>query len=133
MERVAGKIPPLQPFNQKTTREVHGLRGWYDPGVGTRAPSLMVQGPGSRVGKRLLVTALCRLFARAGYRVAMNPILLKPEADDLSQVVVRGVAEGRFAYREYAGMRSRLVEVVPESLERLRAAPGRRPCGPRSC
>jgi hypothetical protein len=119
----------------------------------------MVQGTGSGVGKSLLVTALCRLFARAGYRVAsfksqnmslnaavtpeggeigraraaqagaagieptvdMNPILLKPEADDRSQVVVRGVAEGRFAYREYAGMRSRLVEVVLEILERLRA------------
>lgn len=128
-------------------------------GMGARAPCLMVQGTGSGVGKSLLVTALCRLFARAGYRVAsfksqnmslnaavtpeggeigraraaqagaagieptvdMNPILLKPEADDRSQVVVRGVAEGRFAYREYAGMRSRLVEVVRESLERLRA------------
>jgi len=50
-------------------------------------------------------------------------------------VVVLGVAEGRFAYREYAGMRSRLGEVIRESLERLRAgfdlvvieAPGARP------
>ncbi len=31
------------------------------------------------------------------------------------------MAEGRFAYREYAGMRSRLVEVVRESLEQIRA------------
>ncbi|MBI3628786.1 MAG: AAA family ATPase [Candidatus Rokubacteria bacterium] len=127
--------------------------------MGTRAPCLMVEGTGSGVGKSLLVTALCRLFARAGYRgllqvpehvperrrhdpragrsaaprrprqrpagieptVDVNPILLKPEADDRSQVVVRGVAERRFAYREYAGMRSRLLEVIRESLERLRA------------
>ena len=122
------------------------------------APCLMIQGTGSSVGKSLVATALCRLFARAGYRVApfksqnmalnsavtadggeigraqaaqaeaagieptvdMNPILLKPESDTRSQIVVRGRPLASATFEEYARMRPGLLELVRESLERVR-------------
>ena len=118
----------------------------------------MVQGTSSGVGKSVLTTALCRLFARAGWRVApfksqnmalnsavtvdggeigraqaaqaeaagvpatvdMNPILLKPESDRRSQVVVRGRAVASVAFGEYRAMAPGLLATVAESLERLR-------------
>ncbi|MGH7342092.1 MAG: cobyric acid synthase, partial [Candidatus Rokuibacteriota bacterium] len=54
--------------------------------------------------------------------VDMNPILLKPEGDDRSQVVVGGVARGSFAFTEYRRMRDELFPLVAASLGRLRAA-----------
>ena len=124
------------------------------------APCVMVQGTASGVGKSLLAAALCRIFARGGYRVApfksqnmslnaavtadggeigraqavqaaaagieptvdMNPILLKPETDDRSQVVVRGRAIASLDWRGYGRLAPTLWPVVVESLERLRAA-----------
>ena len=120
----------------------------------------MVQGTSSGAGKSVLVTALCRIFARAGYRVApfksqnmslnaavpvdggeigraqaaqaeaagieptvdMNPILLKPEADDRSQIVVRGAPLGTLGFARYRAMRETLLPIVAESLARLRLA-----------
>lgn len=123
------------------------------------APCLMVQGTASGVGKSLLVTALCRLFARAGYAVApfksqnmalnaavaadggeigraqaaqaeaagveatvdMNPILLKPEGELRSQLVVRGAAAVTVDFAGYQRMAPELLDVVAASLARLRA------------
>jgi len=51
--------------------------------------------------------------------VEMNPILLKPEADHRSQVVVRGKPLGGFAAKDYYALRAQLWPVVTESLEKL--------------
>jgi adenosylcobyric acid synthase len=106
------------------------------------------------------VTALCRIFAQDGLRVApfkaqnmslnsgvtpdgleigraqmvqaeaagipamveMNPVLLKPEADDRSQVVVMGRPVQTASAQEYyrAGNRARLWETVTAALDALR-------------
>jgi adenosylcobyric acid synthase len=123
-----------------------------------RAAVLMVQGTSSHAGKSTLVAALCRLFARAGHRVApfkaqnmsnnaavtddggevgraqamqaaaagvavtvdMNPILLKPQSDRTSQVVVLGKAQDRRDAREYYDRTAELWPVVTGALDRLR-------------
>jgi adenosylcobyric acid synthase len=121
------------------------------------AKFVMVQGTGSSVGKSVLVTALCRIFAQDGYRTApfksqnmslnagvtpdgremgraqivqaeaagvsptveMNPILLKPEADNRSQLVVMGRPAGNLMSQDYASRRTRLWGTVTSALETL--------------
>jgi adenosylcobyric acid synthase len=120
----------------------------------------MVQGTSSHAGKSTLVAALCRIFKRAGHRVApfkaqnmsnnaavthdggevgraqamqaaaagvdvtvdMNPILLKPQSDRTSQVVVLGRARAQYDARGYYDRTAELWPVVTGALDRLRAA-----------
>ena len=101
--------------------------------------SLMVVGTTSHAGKSLLTTAICRIAARRGWRVApfkgqnmalnayvtasggeigyaqavqawaagtqptieMNPILLKPQGDMTSQVILKGKAVGKVGAADY--------------------------------
>jgi adenosylcobyric acid synthase len=52
--------------------------------------------------------------------VDMNPILLKPETDHRSQVIVRGRTLATVDFKEYRRMKPTLLPVVEESLARLR-------------
>ena len=125
----------------------------------TPAPVLMVQGTSSSVGKSLLVTGLCRLFADAGVRVApfkaqnmsnnaavtdtggeigraqwvqaraarvrprveMNPVLLKPESNHRSQVILMGHLLATLDYRDYRRRREETWPVITAALDTLRA------------
>ncbi len=119
----------------------------------------MVQGTQSHVGKSFLTAALCRLFAREGWRVApfkaqnmalnsyvtadggeigrsqavqaaaagirpsveMNPILLKPQSNGRSQVIVMGRPSEAATARAYQSRRDHLWPIVTEALATLRA------------
>jgi len=124
------------------------------------AKILMVQGTSSSAGKSLLVTALCRIYARRGIRVApfkaqnmsnnaavcadgseigraqalqaaaaglapsvdMNPVLIKPEADSRSQIILMGRPWHTLHATTYYEKKSILWRYVTESLDRLREA-----------
>ena len=111
----------------------------------------------SSAGKSLLVTALCRIFARRGLRVApfkaqnmsnnaavcadggeigraqytqalaagvaptvqMNPVLLKPEADARSQVIVNGQVWTTVSARSYYERKRTLWQHVTAALDTL--------------
>jgi len=120
------------------------------------ARSLMVLGSMSSAGKSLLVTGLCRLYSRRGWRVTpfkaqnmsnnaavcsggeigraqavqaaaagveptvfMNPVLLKPEADNRSQIVVHGRVWDSLPAARFYDRRSELRNVVTDSLDTL--------------
>jgi adenosylcobyric acid synthase len=124
----------------------------------TPARVLLIVGASSSAGKSLIVTALCRLYARRGVHVApfkaqnmsnnaavcaggeigraqaaqayaagvepaveMNPILIKPEADRRSQVVVRGQVWQTLSAGGYYRHKGELWQAVTESLDALRA------------
>lgn len=124
------------------------------------AKVLMVQGTSSSAGKSLLVTALCRIYARRGIKVApfkaqnmsnnaavcadgseigraqalqaaaarlapsvdMNPVLIKPEADSRSQIILMGRPWNTLEAKTYYEKKEILWEHVTAALDRLREA-----------
>ncbi len=72
---------------------------------------------GGEIGRSTAVQA-----AAAGVEptVDMNPVLLKPEAERRSQLIVRGKVTGTFSAREYFGGKVDLWPVVAGALDRLR-------------
>jgi adenosylcobyric acid synthase len=120
--------------------------------------ALMIQGTSSWAGKSLLTTALCRLFARRGLRVApfkaqnmsnnarvvaggeigaaqylqalaasvnpdvrMNPVLVKPEGDNRSQVVVSGAVDHALSRTPWPERQRHLWPTIESALHSLLA------------
>lgn len=120
--------------------------------------SIMVVGTTSHAGKSLITTALCRILARRGWRIApfkgqnmalnsyvtagggeighaqavqawaagthpwveMNPILLKPQGDMTSQVILKGKVAGRVSASDYYEQFFEIGwQAIEESLRRL--------------
>src|SRR2546421_6018676 len=116
----------------------------------------MIQGTSSWAGKSLLTTALCRVFARRGLRVApfkaqnmsnnarvveggeigtaqylqalaagveadvrMNPVLVKPERENRSQVVVDGVVDPELSGLCWPERQGRLWRPIASALRSL--------------
>ena len=74
---------------------------------------------GGEIGRSTAVQAAACLIEPT---VDMNPILLKPEADTRSQVIVAGRVWGSASARDYFAGRHDLWPYVSEALDRLRAA-----------
>ena len=74
---------------------------------------------GGEIGR---AQALQALAAGIPTSVDMNPVLLKPESDRGSQVVVQGRATGVVRASGYKDFRATLMPAVMESYERLRAS-----------
>jgi adenosylcobyric acid synthase len=65
--------------------------------------------------------ALQALAAGVEPHTDMNPVLLKPESDIGSQVIVQGKRVATLHARDYAGLKPSLMPAVLESFERLKA------------
>lgn len=117
----------------------------------------MVVGTMSTSGKSLLVTALCRIYARMGLKVApfkaqnmsnnaavcadgseigraqalqalaagvepevtMNPVLIKPEADSCSQVILMGKPWSHLHAKNFYAQKDLLWQAIPPALHDL--------------
>ena len=77
-----------------------------------------VTADGGEIGR---AQALQALAARIPSSVHMNPVLLKPQSDTGSQVVVQGKVVGTAKAREYQAMKPKLLGAVMESFRKLAA------------
>jgi adenosylcobyric acid synthase len=75
-----------------------------------------VTADGGEIGR---AQALQARAARVAPSVHMNPVLLKPQSDTGSQVVVQGKVVGSARAREYQSMKPRLLAAVLDSFGRL--------------
>ncbi|MCD6526036.1 MAG: cobyric acid synthase, partial [Desulfuromonas sp.] len=71
---------------------------------------------GGEMGRAQVVQAQA---SRLDADVRMNPVLLKPNSDTGSQIIVRGKAIGNMHFRAYAGQRQNIFETVKQTYDEL--------------
>ena len=72
---------------------------------------------GGEIGRAQAVQAAASGIAPS---IDMNPVLLKPEADNRSQIIVRGKPLTKVSAADLLGLKSFLWAAISESLDRLR-------------
>lgn len=77
-----------------------------------------VTADGSEIGRAQAVQAEAAGIAPVA---AMNPVLLKPEADNYSQIIVRGKPLARLSAADFPRLKSQLWLAIRESIDLLRA------------
>ncbi|MEO9459063.1 MAG: cobyric acid synthase [Lentilitoribacter sp.] len=77
-----------------------------------------VANDGGEIGRGQWLQALA---ARVAPSIHMNPVLLKPQSEIGSQVVVQGCSRGYAKAREYKSMKPQLMEAVLDSYRKLEA------------
>src|SRR5262245_6442267 len=77
-----------------------------------------VTADGGEIGR---AQALQALACRSAASIHMNPVLLKPQTEVGSQVVVLGQAVGNAAARDFQAMKPNLMPTILDSFARLRA------------
>ena len=81
----------------------------------------VVAGPGGRAGEIGSAQYFQALAARAEPEVRMNPLLLKPEADTHSQVVLMGQVHAEFTALPWRGRSEKVWPQIAAALDALRA------------
>ena len=112
--RSDGITPPAaKPINRRTTANCAGLVS-HDCGSNNAA----VTSDGGEIGR---AQALQARAARRAPVTAMNPVLLKPEGETGSQVVVRGQRRASLTARQYWADRAQLLPEVSDAFHELAA------------
>ena len=73
-----------------------------------------VSDDGGEIGRAQWLQAMA---ARTPSSVHMNPVLLKPQSDTGSQIIVQGRVFGQAKGRDYQALKPRLMDAVMESFE----------------
>jgi adenosylcobyric acid synthase len=82
------------------------------------ARNAFVCADGGEIGVAQAVQAIAAGVAPC---VDHNPVLLKPEPDMRSQLILRGISQGSFRYRELWNQRGQILGAVESALARLRS------------